>query len=126
VYSALQVQLQVVSAPIFSADFDLDGDVDGDDLDVWMASFGVSDGADADNDGDSDGADFLSWQQQLGSVPAVIASGAVPEPGTLELLALAGVCLIFPVGSSDRRGCAANRKSCLTHDHSTSPLCPWR
>jgi hypothetical protein len=104
VYSALQVQLQVVSAPIFSADFDLDGDVDGDDLDVWAASFGVNNGADADNDGDSDGADFLAWQQQLGSVPTVPAAGAAPEPGTLGLLALAGVFLIFPVGSSDRRG----------------------
>jgi hypothetical protein len=89
VYSAFQVQLQVVLAPIFSADFDVDGDVDGDDLDVWTASFGVNDGADADNDGDSDGGDFLAWQQQLGSVPAVPAGGAVPEPASQLLLAAA-------------------------------------
>jgi hypothetical protein len=75
-----------VSSPIFSADFDLDGDVDGDDLDVWTASFGVDDGADADNDGDSDGADFVAWQQQLGSVPATPTAAAVPEPASAALI----------------------------------------
>jgi hypothetical protein len=86
----------------YEADFDEDGDVDGDDLDVWTASFGVNDGADADDDGDSDGADFLAWQQQNGSVPVVPSAGAVPEPGTLELLALAGIFLILRVGACDR------------------------
>ncbi|MBA3480891.1 MAG: hypothetical protein H0T51_03655 [Pirellulales bacterium] len=42
--------------------------------------FGVNGLSDADNDGDSDGADFLAWQQQLGSVPAVPAAAAIPEP----------------------------------------------
>jgi hypothetical protein len=82
VYSPTLVQLMVVNAPIYSADFDLDGDVDGDDLTVWKASFGVDAGADADGDGDSDGADFMQWQQQLGSVPAVPAAGGVPEPAS--------------------------------------------
>ena len=97
VYQPTLVQLVAVNAPIYSADFDLDGDVDGDDLAVWTASFGVNDGADADSDGDSDGADFLAWQQQLGSVPAVAAAGSVPEPASIALLA---TTLLF--GSSNR------------------------
>jgi len=81
VYTATAVQLHVVNAPIFTADFDEDGDVDGDDLTEWRGDFGVNGDSDADNDGDSDGADFLAWQQQLGSgAPATSASAAVPEP----------------------------------------------
>jgi hypothetical protein len=80
IYTPTMVQLDVVSAPIFSADFDLDGDVDGDDLAQWRGDFGVNDQSDADDDGDSDGADFLAWQQQVGSVPAVAAAPPVPEP----------------------------------------------
>jgi hypothetical protein len=91
VYSPFIVQLQVVNAPIFSADFDVDGDVDGDDLAQWQGDFGVNGMSDADNDGDSDGADFLAWQQQLGSVPAVPAVGAVPEPASHILLAFAAI-----------------------------------
>jgi hypothetical protein len=95
VYSPTLVQLQVVNAPIYSADFDLDGDVDGDDLTQWEGDFGVNDLSDADNDGDSDGADFLAWQQQVGSVPAVPAGAVVPEPGALAMCALA-VLLVGP------------------------------
>ena len=72
-------------------DFDLDLDVDGDDLAEWRAAFGSTSGADADNDGDSDGADFLVWQQQLGSTSVLAAGGAVPEPGTLALALLAAL-----------------------------------
>jgi hypothetical protein len=98
VYQPTLVQLVAVNAPIYSADFDLDGDVDGDDLTVWKASIGVNDGADADNDGDSDGADFMAWQQQLGSVPAVAAAGAVPEPTAFALL-IVGATALLSAGS---------------------------
>jgi hypothetical protein len=85
-YNDIQfVRLRVVTAPIFSADFDLDGDVDGDDLDQWEGDFNVNGLSDADADGDSDGADFLAWQRQLGSVPAVAAMAAVPEPKSFTL-----------------------------------------
>ncbi|MEO2049961.1 MAG: PEP-CTERM sorting domain-containing protein [Pirellulales bacterium] len=90
IYNPTNVQLEVVSVPSFSADFDNDGDVDGDDLAQWEGDFGGP-GSDADSDGDSDGSDFLAWQQQFGSgVPVAAALGAVPEPSTLFLAGLAG------------------------------------
>lgn len=92
VYSADLVQLVVVEAPIYSADFDLDGDVDGDDLVIWQSAYGVDDSADADGDGDSDGRDFAEWQRQFGSVP-LSASTAVPEPsGVLLSLIACAAC----------------------------------
>jgi hypothetical protein len=86
------VQLQVVSVPTFSADFDHDGDVDADDLTQWKGDFGLNDDSDADSDGDSDGADFLAWQRQLGS-PSSLAASSVPEPGALALIAAAPLFL---------------------------------
>jgi CubicO group peptidase (beta-lactamase class C family) len=77
-----------------AADFDLDGNVDADDLAVWRSSYGLAPAADADGDGDSDGADFLRWQQQLGAgLPAISSSSAVPEPGTLTMLVLCAAVL---------------------------------
>jgi hypothetical protein len=88
VYDLSLVQLQVVSVPTFSADFDDDGDVDGDDLAQWQDDFGLNADSDADNDGDSDGADFLAWQQQLGagSAPAlpVRAGSSVAPPAAVS------------------------------------------
>jgi hypothetical protein len=86
VYTPTSVQLIVVQGPIYSADFDKDGDVDDDDLGVWQASFGMNADADADMDGDSDGADLAIWQQQLGSGTAVQVNSAVPEPTAAVLM----------------------------------------
>ncbi len=87
-YLANAVQLQVVNTPLFSADFDEDGDVDATDLTIWKGAYDLNQLGDADGDNDSDGADFLVWQQQLGSHPAVAAQTAVPEPGTALLSGL--------------------------------------
>jgi autotransporter-associated beta strand protein len=83
-------------APAFTADFDEDGDVDGDDLAQWTGDFGLNGNSNADADGDSDGADFLAWQQQLGSEAMVAATAAVPEPASLLLVivASAGICSV--------------------------------
>ena len=82
----------------FGADFDEDGDVDGDDLLRWQTNYGMT-GADhmdgdADGDDDVDGRDFLTWQRQytgpgvlvsaLSLSPAALNS-VVPEPDTLVL-----------------------------------------
>jgi hypothetical protein len=80
------------------ADFNEDGNVNGDDTTNWGTGFGSPDAThmqgDADNDNDSDGADFLVWQRQLGNGVSGLASNvAVPEPSTL-LLSLLGLSAI--------------------------------
>jgi hypothetical protein len=72
----------VIVDSTFTADFDLDGDVDGDDLALWENGFGETPGAmvgdgDEDRDGSVTGSDFLAWQQQVGSaLPATPAAEA--------------------------------------------------
>ncbi len=79
-------------------DFDLDHDVDVNDLLVWQGGFGIPSGAtgadgDADGDGDVDVNDLLAWQGNFGagggSQPAPL-----PEPATMGLLAVGGVALL--------------------------------
>ena len=75
----------------FEADFDQDGDVDGDDFLVWQSNLGsqqaTAEMGDADNDLDVDGNDFLIWQQQFGSAGGATGS-PIPEPATLGMLGL--------------------------------------
>ena len=83
-----------LDAVTFSADFNLDGKVDGLDLAVWEASFSINDMADADGDDDSDGADFLIWQRNHGTpAPHAAAVATVPEPNAAVLM-LAGIVII--------------------------------
>jgi hypothetical protein len=93
VYSPTMVQLVAVMAPIYSADFDRDGDVDRDDLTQWQGDFGINAVSDADGDGDSDGHDFLTWQRQAGSVPTVPVAEIVPEPAAISLAGVAALLL---------------------------------
>ena len=80
----------------YSADFDGDGDVDGDDLSIWQGAYAMDEAGDADTDGDTDGADFLLWQQQYtGSLSLVNAATAVPEPTAVTLALLGCVGLVF-------------------------------
>ena len=74
----------VLSSFQLGADFDEDGDVDGDDLTRWNTGFGVTGTAthtqgDADGDQDVDGADFLAWQRQLGSSSPMAAATGIPN-----------------------------------------------
>jgi hypothetical protein len=63
-----------------SADFDLDGDVDGRDFLAWQRGFGtpaptaVKSQGDSDNDLDVDGADLGVWQGQYGTVPGPLVA----------------------------------------------------
>jgi hypothetical protein len=94
-YLGTIVQLEVVSVPTFTADFDHDGDVDGDDLDDWQAAYSLNALADADSDGDSDGRDFLEWQRQFGSgLGPLAASLTVPEPSSLAIAVVSVVFLL--------------------------------
>ena len=88
-YNAFGAVLEVIAT--FTADFDLDGDVDGEDLtdpiNGWEARYGV----------DLDGGNFLDWQRQFGSgVPLLASSQAVPEPNTIVLLLLGFLGLLVP------------------------------
>ena len=82
------------------ADFDRDGDVDGDDFLAWQTGFGTSSGAlkengDFDNDEDVDGDDFLGWQANFGLGEGAGAATAVPEPATGVLALLAALMGIY-------------------------------
>ncbi len=74
------------------ADLNTDGDVDGEDLAVWYANFGLTSNAtlaqgDAEGDADVDGGDFLVWQRNIGtSLSAAATSRAVPEPSAAVLI----------------------------------------
>jgi len=77
-----------------SADFDIDGDVDDSDLELWKTSFGTSPAADSNNNGLSDGNDFLAWQRQR-TGNAAGASQSVPEPATGLLGVFALVAMLL-------------------------------
>ena len=114
IYNANNVILQILTP--YSADFDGDGDVDGDDFLIWQSAFGSNTDGDADNDGDTDGDDFLIWQSEFGS--GVGSNAGVPEPASVALLSLLAVACI---ASRRRLLCAMCRDSVgrnRTHSHS--------
>lgn len=85
---SIQVTIPVAS----SADFDLDGDVDGADFLIWQQNQGTNNGkravldlGDADYDGDVDSDDLAIWKSQYGTVPAIAVSASVPEPSTVAM-----------------------------------------
>jgi hypothetical protein len=92
--------LSVVAA--LAADFNLDGEVNGEDLEIWQAGYATGTTraqGDADSDGDVDGRDFLTWQRLAGGSPDLAAQtaavNAVPEPNSLVLLLAAASALAF-------------------------------
>jgi hypothetical protein len=89
------------SGPSFAADFDDDGDVDGDDLTEWRGAFAATAIGDADEDADSDGADFLIWQSEAGLTPAGPSVAAVPEPRGHWLALTAAVPALLAVARRD-------------------------
>ncbi len=82
-----------------TADFDDDGDVDGNDFLTWQRGFGSGPGAkleegDGNNDGEVDADDLALWEGSFAATGNVAATvSAVPEPTTMVLLlgALAAV-----------------------------------
>lgn len=71
--------LSVIVGMVESADFDGDGDVDGRDFLVWQRGGSPNSGS---------AADLALWQAQYGQANELSASVAVPEPGTLLILAM--------------------------------------
>ena len=87
--------IRVLNLP--GGDFDRNGMVNGADLTILRANYGLATGAlldkgDADMDGDVDGIDFLVWQRNVGANVTPIA--AVPEPGAATLALLAAAALL--------------------------------
>jgi autotransporter-associated beta strand protein len=85
-YLANAVQLQVVTKPIFSADFDEDGDVDWTDLAIWQGAYDLNQLGDANGDNITDNRDWVLWRDQFGSMPRPFGGSTVPEPGACSLL----------------------------------------
>jgi hypothetical protein len=91
--SGNDVVLTLVAAA--SADFDLNGVVDGADFLVWQRGFGKSSGAalgdgDANGDGAVNGEDLVVWKQAIGGNPS---TATIPEPAAASLLLLAMTAL---------------------------------
>jgi hypothetical protein len=84
----------VTATPVEDADFDGDGDVDGQDLLIWQRGVGPSgDLADGDANGDNvvNGLDLDIWENQFGTVGGTAATAAIPEPTTWAMAGLAMV-----------------------------------
>jgi hypothetical protein len=84
---------------IATADFNQDGDVDGDDFLIWQRGLGIGSTlpeGDADGDGEVDAGDLAAWRFQFGSTDAAVPVGsAVPEPtGLIAVACLAVVCAV--------------------------------
>jgi hypothetical protein len=88
---------QVTVMATYAGDANLDGEVDGADVDIWKLNVGTTgvgvwELADFNYDGEVDGADVDIWKLKVGSSLAPPPGGAglsasiVPEPGTLALL----------------------------------------
>jgi len=82
-----------------NADFDGDGNVDGNDFLALQASIGITSGTtlaqgDANNDGAVNHLDLAIWEAQYGTVSTLATVAAVPEPATSWSLLVAGILLL--------------------------------
>lgn len=88
-----------------SADFDADGDVDGNDFLIWQRGFGSAGGldqGDANGDGSVDELDLDVWKTQFGSAPISAAANSIPEPSALPLAVVSFACLSARRNSTKR------------------------
>ena len=98
------------------ADFNGSGLVEGLDFLTWQANVGAvgqvdNSNGDANGDGTVGTADLALWESQYGSAPLSASASAVPEPGTMALLAIGSLAL------ASRR-----RRKPLIEANSTQPL----
>jgi serralysin len=84
-----------------AGDYNVDGRVDALDYTIWrnmLGSMGSNLAADGNNDGRVDAADYAVWKTHYGEMSAgsggLAGGGAVPEPPSIALAAVAIACLI--------------------------------
>jgi hypothetical protein len=92
------------STPLESADFDADGDIDGNDFLAWQRGLGLNGTAlradgDANDDGAVDALDLAVWTRQFGTSTAAGSAFAVPEPLTFGTCASAIAFAVWMVHS---------------------------
>jgi hypothetical protein len=105
-----QPNIYLASAnPTIPGDFDLDDDVDNDDLAIWQQTYGTSQPqgylpGDADRDGHVGGRDFLIWQRNFGQSQAppvsALSSAADEEVRDEAFSSLTGLSLLS-IGESE-------------------------
>lgn len=83
----LITSLNLAEEPL-ATDFNIDFDVDGEDLSIWAQSYNVNANGDADHNGVTDGLDFLLWQRDYSAAPLTMTA-AVPETASIWLMSLA-------------------------------------
>lgn len=109
--STFRIDTSIILNPIDDADFNGDGDVDGDDFLTWQRGFGsgstLAEG-DANMSGTVDGVDLGIWEAQFGHIipPPFSAASVVPEPSAAVLLVLG---LLALVSNRSRRLFACSR-----------------
>lgn len=91
-FDALRIGTTFADVAPPTSDFNGDGSVDAEDLNVWKAGFVAGSASpsqgNADFDNDVDGNDFLIWQRQAGyQTPPLAGSMPVPEPMAISLAA---------------------------------------
>lgn len=90
------IEGQVIHLP---GDYNLDGDVDADDYEMWRGDFAstLALGADGNNNGAVDAADYVVWRHNLGASvdDAVSTATSVPEPWNALLLGGAALSIAF-------------------------------
>ncbi|HYO25704.1 MAG TPA: pre-peptidase C-terminal domain-containing protein [Lacipirellulaceae bacterium] len=98
-YAGDAVTLSISAAVLHDpADFNHDGEVDGDDLAAWRAGYGTPSGAthsqgDANADGRVDASDFVVWQRRLSAPPPLSPSAhEAPEPSSGMIAVASLVC----------------------------------
>ena len=86
------IEITTGNVPLENADFDGNGDVDGNDFLIWQRGSGAAGGlteGDANSDGFVDTADLGIWENQFGTSPLSAVAAAVPEPASLALVGVA-------------------------------------
>ena len=98
--------------PTIPGDFELDGDVDGDDLGIWENQLGATQQqgylpGDADSSQSVTGLDFLAWQRNFGASENVNATPTVATPAAASPTTVTGTTTDLSVLGADDGGEAA-------------------